>query len=131
MDAEILPYSTSTTSLAKLSWKHTTNLEVIVAAFLAGYGPCTRRSYKFSLALWFEWCRLYKLDVLFGVDRPHIEFWGRWMEEEKRYAPATVLSSLCTLRSFYRYVEDEEIIERSPAAKIRLPIVSKEFHLYL
>jgi site-specific recombinase XerD len=40
--------------------------------------------------------------------------------------PVTVMHRLCTLRSFYRYCEDEGYVDRSPAAKVRLPKVSQD-----
>lgn len=95
------------------------------AAFLAGYKPVTRTSYLDGLNQWFGWCTAVQLDPL-EATRAHIDLWGRWLEEERHLAPSTVQHRLCTLRSFYRYCEDEEIIDRSPAARIRLPKVSPD-----
>lgn len=103
----------------------TIRLATAVRGFLVGFKPLTRKSYGDSLNQWLRWCRNVGLDPL-EVDRAHIELFGRHLEEERRLLPATVSHRLVTLRSFYRYCEDERIIERSPAARVRLPRVSSE-----
>ena len=95
------------------------------AGWLSAYKPTTRVSYAIGLDQWLGWCRQLQLDPL-EVQRPHIDLWGRYLEEERRLEPATVQHRLCILRSFYRYCEDEQIIDRSPATRIRLPKVSQE-----
>jgi integrase/recombinase XerD len=108
-----------------IPWADTANLTQITAAFLAGYGPGTRKSYAEGLRAWFRWCDDHGIDPLKAA-RPHIDLWGRWLEEERKLMPSSVMHRLCILRSFYRYLEDEEIITVSPARKIRLPRVSTD-----
>lgn len=100
-------------------------LKMATAGFLSQFKPTTRTSYNDGLTQWYRWCRQVGLDPL-NIDRPHIDLWGRHLEEERQLMPATVMHRLCTLRSFYRYCEDEGYVDRSPAAKIRLPKVSAE-----
>lgn len=114
-----------TTTLEVMPWPQGTSVSQLTAAFLAGYGPTTRKSYAEGLRAWFRWCNEHNLDPL-RVARPHIDLWARWLEEERHLAPATVMHRLCTLRSFYRYLEDEEVIALSPARKVRLPKVSTD-----
>lgn len=121
MDTEIIYRRGQPIATSRRSWRDNPDLNTIIAAFLSGYGPRTRRSYKESLDQWIRWCMTHDMDVLKDVDRPHIDYWARWLEEERKLAPATVLHRLCTLRSFYNFCEDEELITKSPARKIRLP----------
>jgi site-specific recombinase XerD len=88
--------------------------------FLVGFKPATRASYADGLKQWFSWCASVDLDPL-QAQRPHIELWGRYLEEERRLNPSTVAHRLVTLRSFYRYCEDEGYVDRSPANRVRLP----------
>jgi integrase/recombinase XerD len=108
------------------SWKDNPSNAQVIAAWLAGYGPNTRRTYSEGIKHWQQWCLLYKLDVVHGVERTHIDLWGRWMEEEKGYAVATVHHRLCNLRSFYNFWEVEEIIVKSPARYVSLPQLPSE-----
>jgi len=62
---------------------------------------------------------------LFDVRRAHLELFGRWMEENGKVR-STVARRLSTLASFYRYCEQEGLIERNPAANIRRPKVDYE-----
>lgn len=108
-----------------IPWSETANLNQITAAFLAGYKPITRRTYADGLRNWFKWCAEHGIEPI-QAQRPHIDLWARWLEEERNAMPATVMKRLCILRSFYRYLEDEDIIVKSPATKVRLPKVSTD-----
>src|SRR6266511_1454835 len=57
---------------------------------------------------------------LFDVQPAHIELYGRWLEEQRR-ARSTVGRRLSTLAGLYRYCEQEQILSRSPAARVRRP----------
>ncbi|MGH9124759.1 MAG: tyrosine-type recombinase/integrase [Acidimicrobiales bacterium] len=97
---------------------------IAVAGFLAGYGGSTRRSYATDLRLFACWCHEGRL-TLFSVRRAHLELYGRWMEETGRMR-STVARRLSTLASFYRYLAQEEFIERNPALNVRRPKVDYE-----
>lgn len=100
-------------------------LQTARAGWLAGYKPSTRASYVEASDQWFDWCQQHGIDPL-RVERAHIDLWGRHLEEQRKLMPATVAQRLCTLRSFYRYCEEEDLIPKSPAARCRLPKVSTE-----
>ena len=57
---------------------------------------------------------------LLEVGRTHIELYGRWLEAQCR-ARSTIGRRLSPLAGFYRYCEQEQILERSPAAHVRRP----------
>ncbi len=101
-----------------------TQVSAAVAGFLAGYCGSTRRSYATDLRLFSAWCKEAKLE-LFNVRRAHLELFGRWMEESGRMR-STVARRLSTLASFYRYCEQEGLVERNPAANVRRPKVDYE-----
>ena len=50
-----------------------------IAAFLAGYGGATLRSYTTDLRIFAEWCVSNRIAVL-EAKRAHIEIFGREME---------------------------------------------------
>ena len=95
-----------------------------VVGFLAGYCGTTRTSYATDLRIFRAWCNQRKL-TLFTVRRAHLELFGRWMEQTGRMR-STVARRLSTLASFYRYCEQEQLVERSPALNIRRPKVDYE-----
>lgn len=95
-----------------------------LAGFLAGYCGSTRRSYATDLRLFAVWCKEANLELL-DVRRAHLELFGRWMEENGRMR-STVARRLSTLTGFYRYCEQEGLIDRNPAANVRRPKVDYE-----
>ena len=90
-----------------------------LVGFLAGYSGPTRDSYRTDLRLFTVWLIARQVRLL-EVQRTHIELYGRWLEEQGR-ALSTVGRRLSTLAGFYRYCEQEQILERSPAAHVRRP----------
>jgi site-specific recombinase XerD len=98
--------------------------EIAVGGFLAGYCGSTRRSYATDLRLFTSWCQEAKL-TLFSVRRAHLELFGRWMEETGRMR-STVARRLSTLASFYKYCEQEQLVDRNPALNLRRPKVDYE-----
>ena len=97
---------------------------IAVAGFLAGYCGSTRRSYATDLRLFSAWCHEANL-TLFNVRRAHLELFGRWMEETGRMR-STVARRLSTLASFYKYCEQEQLVDRNPALNVRRPKVDYE-----
>ncbi|MDP9441859.1 MAG: site-specific integrase, partial [Actinomycetota bacterium] len=77
-----------------------------------------------DLRIFAAWCAEANLE-LFGLRRAHLELFGRWMEENGKRR-STVARRLSTLASFYRYCEQEGLIERNPAANVRRPKVDYE-----
>lgn len=100
-------------------------LRVAVAGWLAGFKPTTRASYTQAIDQWLAWCGQMGTAAL-AVERAHVDLWARHLEENRRLAPATVMHRLCVIRSFYRYCEDEDLVVRSPASRVRLPRQNRE-----
>ena len=95
-----------------------------LAAFLAGYRGLTRDAYALDLRQFMAWCEERALR-LFAVRRADIECFARDLEALGR-ARATVARRLCTVSGFFRYAEQEGLLERSPAAHVRRPRLDYE-----
>ncbi len=116
--------STTTTTVVVLAGDPFATEEMAIAGFLAGYCGATRKSYATDLRLFSSWCHQANL-TLFGVRRAHLELYGRWLEETGRMR-STVARRLSTLASFYKYCEQEQLVDRNPALNVRRPKVDYE-----
>ncbi|MBA2282146.1 MAG: site-specific integrase [Acidimicrobiia bacterium] len=97
-----------------------------LVGFLSGYSGLTLDAYRLDLRQFVAWCT--ERDVrLFGARRVDIEQFGRHLEGLGR-ARATVARRLGTIVCFYRYAEQEGLIERSPAVHVRRPRLDYESH---
>jgi integrase/recombinase XerD len=94
------------------------------AAFLAGHSDETRRAYARDLHLWGEFLAGLRVEIL-DAHRTHVDVWVR-QAEEHGIAPATIARRLAALAGFYDYALDEELITKSPVARVRRPRVSDE-----
>jgi site-specific recombinase XerD len=97
-----------------------------LAAFLAGYRGLTREAYALDLRQFVAWCAEHRVRLL-GARRADIECFARDVEARGR-ARATVARRLCTVAGFYRYAEQEGLVQRSPAAHVRRPRLDYESH---
>jgi len=95
--------------------------------FLAGYRGFTRDAYTLDLRQFTAWC-WEQHHQLFDVRRVHIECFASDLEDRGK-ARATVARRLCTIVGFYRYAEEEGVIEHSPAVHIRRPRIDYESHV--
>jgi integrase/recombinase XerD len=100
--------------------------EVALAGFLAGYRGSTREAYALDLRQFAVWCVNHERG-LFEVHRLDIECFGRELEARGR-ARATIARRLCTIAGFYRYAEEEDLIDHSPAIHVRRPRLDYESH---
>ena len=100
--------------------------EVALAGFLAGYSGLTREAYTLDLRQYVAWCTERSI-ALFGARRADIEGFARHLEALGR-ARATIARRLCTIACFYRYAEQEGMIELSPAVHVRRPRLDYESH---
>jgi integrase/recombinase XerD len=100
-------------------------LRLAVAAYLARYKGLSRRHVECDLRAFLDWTLEHGLDP-FEVRRPHIELYLRWMQEVRRYMPATVSRRLSILSGFYRTCVIDGLLEHSPAEHVRRPRVAPE-----
>lgn len=100
--------------------------EFALVGFLAGYSGLTREAYALDLRQYAAWCTERRI-TLFGARRSDIERFGRDLEAKGR-ARATIARRLCTIACFYRYAEQEGLIDVSPAVHVRRPKLDYESH---
>jgi site-specific recombinase XerD len=96
------------------------------SGFLAGYSGLTRDAYALDLRQFAAWVTGTGMR-LFETRRVHIEAFARELEARGR-ARATIARRLGTITCFYRYAEQEGMIEHSPAVHVRRPKLDYESH---
>jgi integrase/recombinase XerD len=97
-----------------------------LAGFLAGYTGLTREAYALDLRQFSAWCQRCHLR-LFQARRADIEGFARDLEARGR-ARATVTRRLCPIAGFCLYAVEEDLLEHSPAARVRRPRLDYESH---
>jgi len=97
-----------------------------LAGFLAGYSGQTRDAYALDLRQFLAYCHEHGLELL-KAGRADIEIYARTLEARGR-ARATIARRLSTVAGFYRYAEDEGLIDHSPAVHVRRPRLDYESH---
>lgn len=100
-------------------------LRVAVLGYLARYKGQSRRHAESDLRAYLLWCSGHSLDPL-SARRAHIELYVRWMQETRRFKPATVSRRLSVLTGFYRTCVIDDVLEHSPAEYVRRPHVPPE-----
>jgi integrase/recombinase XerD len=120
------PLSTSTVLVTRDDELFSTDEQLALAGFLAGYSSLTRDAYTLDLRQYGAWCTEHRVAV-FGARRGDIERFARHLESLGR-ARATIARRLCTVACFYRYAEQEGMIAVSPAAHVRRPRLDYESH---
>jgi hypothetical protein len=82
--------------------------DIAAEMFLLRFTGNTAEAYRTDLRHWGRW--LDELGISpFDADRNTIQLWVKGMQGR---APATVARRLACLSSFYRYLEDEGLVER-------------------
>lgn len=100
-------------------------LHVAVAAYLARYRDLSRKHAATDLRAFISWCQERGLQPLMA-QRPHIELYVRWMQEQARYRPSTVSRRLSIVIGFFRTCVIDGVLEHSPADYVRRPHVPPE-----
>ena len=92
-------------------------------AFVAGFSSDqTRRSYRRDLECWFAFCASHSLHPFAGLRRTHVELYLRQLEAlEPPPARCTLYRRVSTLSSWFRWLEDEDVLVGNPAARVRRP----------
>ena len=119
--------SVPTTAIARYEPLLSDIERMTMLGFLAGYRGYTRDAYTLDVRQFTAWCWQHDRR-LFDVRRIDIECFARDLEDRGK-ARATVARRLCTIVGFYRYAEEEGVIEHSPAVHIRRPRVDYASHV--
>jgi site-specific recombinase XerD len=93
----------------------------LVAGWLAQYRPVTAAAYKTDLGAWVTWAVAHGL-TLATAGPGDIGTWVRTLEAAGA-RPAGIARKLAALSSFYTWAVDEDVIGRSPVARVRRPRV--------
>lgn len=83
----------------------------------------TRDAYRVDLRRWLHWCNVQHVDPL-QATRANLRAWQ--IQEEQEKAPSTVARRTATVRSFYRYLMQEDLLQRNPAEHLQTPKVSPD-----
>jgi site-specific recombinase XerD len=121
---EVIDMMQASSALALLNPSGTDPVSMAVVGFLARYREPTRTNYTTDLKQYLSWCGANGLHP-FEVRRPHLEVFGRWLEE-RNYALATVAKRLSTVAGFYRFAAIDGYLAHSPAEYLRRPKVDNE-----
>ena len=117
---------TSTAALVLAEPVFSDQEKLALAGFLAGYSGLTREAYALDLRQFTAWCHTRHLRP-FVVRRADIELFARELENAGR-ARAIVTRRLSTIAGLYRYAVEENLLDHSPAAHVRLPRLDYESH---
>ncbi len=92
-------------------------------AFVAGFrSQQTRRGYRRDLECWFAFCASHSLHPFRGLRRTHLELYLRQLEaQEPAPSRCTLYRRISTLSSWFRWLEDEDVLVGNPAARVRRP----------
>ena len=96
----------------------------VAAWLLAQRSPHTRTAYARDLTRWLDWLAGVGVDPL-TARRGHVDAWRETLTAAGQ-SPATIARRLSAVSSWYRYLVDEDVIGRSPAARVRRPEVSPD-----
>ncbi len=103
----------------------TDRLRLAVAAYVARFKGSSREHTESDLRCYLAWCAGQHL-VPLAAQRPHLEFYIRWMQEIRRFKPSTVSRRFSVTAGFYRTCVIDGIMEHSPAEHVRRPAVPAE-----
>ena len=117
---------TGSSAVAVIEVVFTNSEALALAGFLAGYSGLTRDAYALDLRQYASFCAQQRLSI-FDAGRAQIETFARQLESCGR-SRATIARRLCTVTCFYRYAEQEGLIEPSPAVHVRRPRLDYESH---
>lgn len=94
--------------------------DALVAGYLMGYDPVTRKRYRCNVRDWLGWCRDNLVDPM-GARLVHIEGYMRWLRDVRGLSKESVRASGSAVHGLYRYAVSTGALDRDPFAGIRLP----------
>ena len=92
--------------------------------------PYTVRNYRREIEEFAEFARGQGVTAWEAVDLPLLRRWLAWLTEQG-FAKASIARRVSELRSFYRYLRREELVETNPVAGLSSPKVPKRLPRYL
>ena len=110
----------NTTVIAPIFNPRMTEEEIAALSFLARYAGDTRTGYLLDLRILFAWCEANALKPL-ELTRVHLEFFARYLEEDRGNAKSTVHGRLSTVKGFFRIALADDRITKDPTVFLRMP----------
>jgi site-specific recombinase XerD len=118
---ELVPVSSLADQVAQ--YGPTRRVQVLVAAWLASFDSFqTRRAYGRDMRTWIAFCDEHDVDPLAAL-RVHVDAWKQVGAGYTKPHPPSVARRLSAVSSWYEYLLQEEVIERSPATHVKRPKV--------
>ena len=96
-------------------------LHLAVAAYRARYRGASRQHVESDLRVFLTWCADHGLDPL-AAQRPHIELYLRWMQEDRQFRPSTVSRRASIVCGFYRTCVIDEVLAHSRPSMCVVPM---------
>jgi len=100
-------------------------LQLAYLSYLGDYHGATLINYRYHLDRYLRWCATHGLDAL-AVKRVHLELYVRHLLEEQGLKPSSVNSSMTPVKGFYDAAVGDEVIDRDPTRRLKLPKFSYE-----
>lgn len=100
-------------------------LQRAMFGYLADYTGLTRDLYEYHLKAYVTWCLEHGIDPL-AADRTHVALYVRRCVDQLGHKASTVSTELTPVRGFYKWMFLEGLVDRDPAAHVRLPKVHLE-----
>lgn len=107
------------------TWRQPDATQYAALSFLARYRGDTLRGYTQDLKAFLGWCAERAIEPL-QAQRPHLELYLRWMEQQRGLAPATIGRRFTTVAGFYRYAVIDGHCDKDPSLAVTRPRVPWE-----
>lgn len=95
-------------------------LHLAYLTYLGGFHGATLTNYRYHLDRYLRWCAANELDAL-TVKRAHLEWYVRYLLEDQDLKASSVSSSMTPVRGFYDSAVVDEVIDRDPTRRLKLP----------
>lgn len=98
-------------------------LDLFTESFLNRWEGNSQVAYRMGIKVFFEWCETRGLHPIYDIKRPHLELYMTYLRDERGNSASTIRHRLCTVRQFHDIAVDDELINRNPGLRVRLPKV--------
>lgn len=98
---------------------------IAAAGFLARYKGQTRKLYEIDLRIYYAWCERVGIRPL-EAQRPHLELFARYLEDERGNIASTVAHRLGVLKTFFGILAADGIVAKDPTTLLRMPKVRRD-----
>lgn len=118
---DLVPITSLSDEVAK--YGPTRRIQMLVASWLASFdSPETRRAYARDMRMWIKFCDELDVDPLAAI-RVHVDAWKQQKAGYENPSATSLARRLSAVSSWYEYLVQEEVLDRSPAAHVKRPKV--------